>query len=113
MTDEVTISKSEYARLQSENAQLHIAYGDYTDDQIDIIIENKVARETAEWLNKIGLADLEDRIRIGKKQAENAQMAFEEACKSKIELRQTMLETIAALPTATDEEMEKLLRVEE
>ena len=113
MADEITVSRDEYERMKRENASLHVVYGDYTDEQIDMIIDNKVARETADWLTKIGLADMEDRIRIAKKQSEDAQMKFEDACKAKVELRQTMLETIVSLPTATDEEMEKLIRGDE
>lgn len=109
----VTVDDAEYDRMKAAYDAAHGKYGDYTDDQIDQLIDLKVRSRVSEWEREIGAAKLQEQIRLSREHAAQANRDAEAASGTYVELRQVMLEDSVSAPVVeSDEEMEKLIKGE-
>lgn len=106
------IDTSHYMELQKVWKKQHEKYDGKTDEEIDQLIDIQVRIAVDEWIQKIGLARIEEEILESKEKEKIYQLENEELSKKFIKLREVALEEIADTPTPTDEEMEKLIRGE-
>lgn len=106
----VTMDEAEYAKMKAAYDAAHERYGDYTDEQIDQLIDLKIRREVSEWEQRIGAAKLQEEVRTARECAELAGRDVEAASKTYAELRRIMLEDSVSAPVIeTDEDMERLI----
>lgn len=107
----VTVDNVEYDRMKAAYDEAHGKYGDYTDDQIDQLIDLKVRSQVSEWERRIGAAKLQEQIQLSHERAAQANRDAETACGTYVELRQVMLEDSVSAPVVeSDEEMELLIK---
>lgn len=109
----VTVDDVEYDRMKAAYDAAHGKYGDYSDDQIDQLIDLKVRSRVSEWENRIGAAKLQNEIQLARERAAQAGRDAEAAAATCVELRQVMLEDSVSAPVVeSDEEMERLIKGE-
>lgn len=85
-------------------------YADYSDEQLDLLIDLKVQRAINEWQTKIGMANLDANIIYARERAVKAKLDADTVSEPSTALRELMLEDIAMIPVvASDEEMEVLI----
>lgn len=109
----VEVDDTEYGRMKAAYDAAHGKYGDYTDDQIDQLIDLKVRSQVSEWEQKIGAAKLQEQIQLTRERAAQANRDAEAACRTYVELRQVVLEDSVSAPVVeSDEEMERLIKGE-
>lgn len=86
-------------------------YSNYTEEQIDQLIDLRVEREKQEWLKNIADTLLQNNVKLAREKAEKAGLEAANYTTPLIKLREIALEESIATPTiATDEEMEKLIQ---
>lgn len=86
-------------------------YADYTEAQIDQLIDIRVEREKQEWLKNIADTLLQNNVNLAREKAEKAGLEAANYTAPLIKLREIALEESVATPTiTTDEEMEKLIQ---
>lgn len=86
-------------------------YSNYTEEQIDQLIDMRVEREKQEWLKTIADTLLQNNVNLAREKAEKAGLEAANYTAPLIKLREIALEETIATPTiATDEEMEKLIQ---
>lgn len=106
------IDTSRYMELQKLWKEQHQKYDGKTDDEIDQLIDIQVKTSINEWIQKIGLAQIDAAIVESKLKEKQFKLEQEELSKKFIKLREVALEEIESVPTPADEEMEKLIRGE-
>lgn len=106
------IDTSRYMELQKLWKEQHQKYDGKTDDEIDQLIDIQVKTSINEWIQKIGLAQIDAAIVESKLKEKQFKLEQEELSKKFIKLREVALEEIESAPTPADEEMEKLIRGE-
>lgn len=106
------IDTSRYMELQKLWKEQHQKYDGKTDDEIDQLIDIQVKTVINQWIQKIGLAQIESAIKESKIREKQYKLEEEELSKQFIKLREVALEEIESVPTPTDEEMEKMIRGE-
>lgn len=110
----VTMDEAEYAKLKAAYDAAHEKYGDYSDEQIEQLIDLKVRRGISEWERQIGAAQLQEQVQSARECAERAGRDVEAASETYAELRRIMLEDSVSAPVIeTDEDMERLIGREE
>lgn len=106
------IDTSHYMELQKLWKEQHQKYDGKTDDEIDQLIDIQVKTAINQWIQKIGLAQIESAIRESKIREKQYKLEEEELSKQFVKLREVALEETESVPTPTDEEMERLIRGE-
>lgn len=106
------IDTSRYMELQKLWKEQHQKYDGKTDDEIDQLIDIQVKTAINQWIQKIGLAQIDAAILESKEKEKQLKMEAEELSKQFVKLREVALEEIESVPIPTDEEMEKLIRGE-
>lgn len=107
----VEVPRSEYERLKSEHERAYGRYGDFTDDEIDTIIELKSQAAVNQWITKVGRAQIESDLEITRQTAERNRVDAVRAMSAQVNLRQIMLEETEMRPVPEpDADMEALLR---
>lgn len=106
------IDTSRYMELQKLWKEQHQKYDGKTDDEIDQLIDIQAKTVINQWIQKIGLLQIDSAIAESKLKEKQLNLEQEELSKNFIKLREVALEEIENAPTPTDEEMEKLIRGE-
>lgn len=107
------VDEKEYEKMKAAYDAAHEKYGDYTDEQIDQLIDLQVRRRVSEWEQEIGAAKLQEQVRLARDRAEQANRDANAASKTYVDLRRIMLEDSVSAPViATDADMEKLIKGE-
>lgn len=106
------IDTSRYMELQKLWKEQHQKYDGKTDDEIDQLIDIQVKTAINQWIQRIGLAQIDAAILESKEKEKQLNMEAEELSKQFVKLREVALEEIESVPTPTNEEMEKLIRGE-
>lgn len=109
----IQVTEAEYEKMKTAYDAAYEKYGDYTDEQIDQLIDLKVRQQVSEWERKIGSAKLQEQAQSARERAERDNRDAEAASKTYVELRRIMLEDSVSAPVIdTDEDMEKLIKGE-
>lgn len=106
------IDTNRYMELQKLWKEQHQKYDRKTDDEIDQLIDIQAKTVINQWIQKIGLLQIDAAIADSKLKEKQLNLEQEELSKNFIKLREVALEEIENAPTPTDEEMEKLIRGE-
>lgn len=106
------IDTSRYMELQKLWKEQHQKYDGKTDDEIDQLIDIQAKTVINQWIQKIGLAQIDAAILESKEKEKQLNLEAEQLSKQFIRLREVAFEEIESVPTPTDEEMEKLIRGE-
>lgn len=107
----VEVPRSEYESLKAEHERAYGRYGDFTDDEIDTIIELKSQAAVNQWITKVGRAQIESDLEITRQTAERNRVDGVRAMSAQVNLRQVMLEETEMRPVPEpDADMEALLR---
>lgn len=106
------INTSRYMELEKLWKEQHQKYDGKTDEEIDQLIDIQTKIAVNEWLQRIGLAQINTSILIAKEKEKQNKIEQEKLSKQFVKLREVALEEIESVPTPTDEEMEKLIRGE-
>ena len=109
----VQVDETEYEKMKAAYDAAHGKYGDYSDEQIDQLIDLQVRRQVSAWEQEIGAAKLQEQVQLARERAKQAGLDVEAASKTYVELRQIMLEDSISAPVIdTDADMEKLIKGE-
>ena len=107
----VQVTEEKYEKMKTAYDAAYGKYGDYTDEQIDQLIDLKVRQQVSEWEREIGSAKLQEQVQSARAERDNRDA--EAASKTYVELRRIMLEDSVSAPVIeTDEDMEKLIKGE-
>lgn len=107
----VEVPRSEYERLKAEHERAYGRYGDFTDDEIDTIIELKSQAAVNQWITKVGRARIEADLEMTRQAAERDRVDAARAMGAQVDLRRVMLEETEMRPVPEpDADMEALLR---
>lgn len=107
------VDETEYRKMKAAYDATHEKYGDYTDEQIDQLIDLQVRRQVSAWEQEIGAAKLQEQVQLARERAKQANLDVEAASRTYAELRQIMLEDSTSAPVIdTDADMERLIKGE-